>query len=232
MGGLRKKIPWTFWTMTAGTFAIAGIPPLAGFFSKDEILWHAYAASAWIYWGVGVFTAFLNFVLHVPAVVHDFLRRISRRRAESHGHGGHGHDAHGHDSHGHGTVHESPGVMLVPLVDPCHSFGRWRMGRQSATALKIFLRLSFIRRRRSARTASTPRRRPRNQCQLQHCGRISNPAPKSEESEKSTELLFTGISVGAGLLGFFLAWLLYYRRPELPAEIAATLGGLYYTVAQ
>src|SRR5579883_1211859 len=41
MGGLRTKIPWTFWTMTAGTFAIAGIPPLAGFFSKDEFLWQA-----------------------------------------------------------------------------------------------------------------------------------------------------------------------------------------------
>src|SRR5256714_1093267 len=41
MGGLRTKIPWTFWTMTAATFAIAGFPPFAGFFSKDEILWRA-----------------------------------------------------------------------------------------------------------------------------------------------------------------------------------------------
>ena len=38
MGGLRHKIPWTFWTMTAATFAIAGFPPFAGFFSKDAIL--------------------------------------------------------------------------------------------------------------------------------------------------------------------------------------------------
>src|SRR2546427_836431 len=59
MGGLRKKIPWTFWTMTIATFAIAGIPPLAGFFSKDEILWRASAAS-WVYWLIGVFTAFLT----------------------------------------------------------------------------------------------------------------------------------------------------------------------------
>src|SRR5450432_400122 len=49
MGGLRAKIPWTFWTMTAATLAISGIPPFAGFFSKDEILWRAYQAS-WIYW--------------------------------------------------------------------------------------------------------------------------------------------------------------------------------------
>src|SRR6059036_990919 len=59
MGGLKEKIPWTFWTMTAGTVAIAGIPPLAGFFSKDEILWRAYQAS-WAYWLIGLFTASLT----------------------------------------------------------------------------------------------------------------------------------------------------------------------------
>src|SRR2546427_2479265 len=59
MGGLKEKIPWTFWTMTAGTVAIAGIPPLAGFFSKDEILWRAYQGR-WAYWEVWVFTAFLT----------------------------------------------------------------------------------------------------------------------------------------------------------------------------
>src|SRR5499427_2429942 len=59
MGGLRTKIPVTFWTMTIATCAIAGIPGLAGFFSKDEILWRAYQAN-WIYWLIGVFTAFLT----------------------------------------------------------------------------------------------------------------------------------------------------------------------------
>jgi NADH-quinone oxidoreductase subunit L len=59
MGGLRTKIPWTFWTMTIATFAIAGIPPFAGFFSKDEILWRAYQAS-WVYWFIGLFTAFVT----------------------------------------------------------------------------------------------------------------------------------------------------------------------------
>src|SRR5712692_2953630 len=59
MGGLRTKIPWTFWTMTIGTFAIAGIPPFAGFFSKDEILWRADQAS-WVYWAIGLFTALLT----------------------------------------------------------------------------------------------------------------------------------------------------------------------------
>jgi NADH-quinone oxidoreductase subunit L len=45
MGGLAKKIPITFWTFAIATAAIAGIPPLAGFFSKDEIVWFALASS-------------------------------------------------------------------------------------------------------------------------------------------------------------------------------------------
>src|SRR2546427_846558 len=62
MGGLRTKIPWTFWTMTMATFAISGFPPFAGFFSKDEILWRAYSSpyGSWVYWAIGLFTAFLT----------------------------------------------------------------------------------------------------------------------------------------------------------------------------
>jgi NADH-quinone oxidoreductase subunit L len=44
MGGLRDKIPVTYWTMVIGSVAIAGIPGFAGFFSKDEILWQAFSS--------------------------------------------------------------------------------------------------------------------------------------------------------------------------------------------
>jgi NADH-quinone oxidoreductase subunit L len=63
MGGLAKKIPVTFWTFAIATAAIAGIPPLAGFFSKDEILWFALASgkggSAALF-GVAALTALLT----------------------------------------------------------------------------------------------------------------------------------------------------------------------------
>jgi NADH-quinone oxidoreductase subunit L len=67
MGGLRKYLPWTYRTMFAGTIAIAGIPPLAGFFSKDEILWKAWSNGHPIVWafllcGAGM-TAFYMFRL-------------------------------------------------------------------------------------------------------------------------------------------------------------------------
>jgi NADH-quinone oxidoreductase subunit L len=62
MGGLRKKLPVTFWTMTAATIAIAGIWPFAGFFSKDAILYAAFAhgIAGKALWFVGVLTAMLT----------------------------------------------------------------------------------------------------------------------------------------------------------------------------
>ncbi len=59
MGGLKDKIRTTWWTMLVGTVAIAGFPPLAGFFSKDEILWQAFASERghWLLWLVGAVAA-------------------------------------------------------------------------------------------------------------------------------------------------------------------------------
>ena len=62
MGGLRSYIPWTFLTMGIATLAIAGIPPLAGFWSKDEILRKAYSGphGSWVFWLIGIVTAFIT----------------------------------------------------------------------------------------------------------------------------------------------------------------------------
>src|ERR1700731_256637 len=108
MGGLRHYIPWTFWTMTAATLAIAGIPGLAGFFSKDEILWRAYQTS-WAYWLVGLTTAFITSFYMFRLW---FMTFFGEYRGEAQGHSAH--DAHG--GHGHGGIHESPRVMVIPLA--------------------------------------------------------------------------------------------------------------------
>ncbi len=60
MGGIRKKIPITFFTFFVATLAIAGIPPLAGFFSKDEILWQAFHHGHKVLWLLGFMTAGLT----------------------------------------------------------------------------------------------------------------------------------------------------------------------------
>src|SRR6185436_17828254 len=59
MGGLRKYLPVTFITFLIGVLAISGIPPFAGFFSKDEILAHAFADSQ-VVWGVALFASLLT----------------------------------------------------------------------------------------------------------------------------------------------------------------------------
>jgi len=97
MGGLKSKLPITFMTMLIGTIAIAGIPPFAGFFSKDEILAHAFAQSPTLYiLGVigAMFTSFYMFRL-------IFLTFYGKFRGT-------------HDQEHH--LHESPPSMTIPLI--------------------------------------------------------------------------------------------------------------------
>jgi NADH-quinone oxidoreductase subunit L len=105
MGGLRKHIPGTFWTMTAATFAISGIFPFAGFFSKDEILWNAFSSEhgSWIFWAVGLLTAFLTSFYMFRLWFLTFFGEFRGIEA-------------GVSEHGYGHIHESPKVMLIPLA--------------------------------------------------------------------------------------------------------------------
>ena len=116
-GGLRKKIPLTFWAMMIGTLAITGVGiPLthfgfAGFLSKDAVIESAWVGSSYAFWLLVVaacFTSFYSWRLM-------FLTFFGESRAQGHDHHGHGHGhGHGHDDHGH-EPHESPMVMLIPL---------------------------------------------------------------------------------------------------------------------
>ncbi|HEY6765815.1 MAG TPA: NADH-quinone oxidoreductase subunit L [Candidatus Sulfotelmatobacter sp.] len=224
MGGLRAKIPWTFWTMTAGTLAIAGIPGLAGFFSKDAILWRAYQAS-WVYWLVGLFTAFITSFYMFRLWFMTFFG-VYRGEAEgSHHTSSHTHDAHG--GHGSGGVHESPMVMVVPLVIlavlsvvggyvgiPGSLGGNNRFDRFLGPVFHVTTPANGQEASVGEKGASERQ--------------TEGPEPRTEAS---TELLFTGISVLAAVLGLGLAWLLYYKNPALPQRISASISGLYQTVS-
>jgi NADH-quinone oxidoreductase subunit L len=107
MGGLRKKIPVTFWTMTMGVIAIAGIPPLAGFFSKDEILYQTYLSSKPL-WAIGLLTAGMTSFYMFRLWFKTFFGPEYVEQHAAHGHHDDSHHAHG--------VHESPWIMLFPLV--------------------------------------------------------------------------------------------------------------------
>jgi NADH-quinone oxidoreductase subunit L len=222
MGGLRTKIPWTFWTMTAATFAIAGFPPLAGFFSKDEILWQASRVNMAL-WAVGEFTAFLTSFYMFRLWFLTFFGEYRGASAEAHAtaeHAGHGTHLGRTDasltgapvSAGHGGIHESPKVMLIPLVVLAilSIVGGWvNIGKN----FEKFLEPVF----RSGATAYT-------------LTEATTQASKAVGEQGTTELLFTLTSVLAAVLGLLLAWLLYKSHPELPAKIAASVRGLYTAV--
>jgi NADH-quinone oxidoreductase subunit L len=128
MGGLRKYMPVTFWTMLVGTLALVGTPFFAGFYSKDTIIEaaaeHAHEAGNWVatygYWAVllGAFvTSFYSFRLMYMTFAGP--ERFRDAHGDDHGHAAHAHDDHAHDdAHGHGAhePHESPWVVTVPLV--------------------------------------------------------------------------------------------------------------------
>ncbi|MEQ1699334.1 MAG: NADH-quinone oxidoreductase subunit L [Ilumatobacteraceae bacterium] len=127
MGALRKLMPITAITFIIGWLAIAGVPPFAGFWSKDEILLFAYDKSP-ILWAVGLVTALLTAYYMTRQVIMVFFGKARWQDAHAE-HGAHGDlgvdeadaahaiaaDEHGHDEHAH-TPHESPWMMVFPLV--------------------------------------------------------------------------------------------------------------------
>lgn len=94
MGGLRKHMPTTFWTFLIGSAALAGVPGLAGFFSKDEILHGALHNHYYVAFAMGLLTAFLTALYMTRCVSRTFFGKYL----------------------GHGEPHESPKLMTIPLV--------------------------------------------------------------------------------------------------------------------
>src|SRR5262245_51191501 len=112
MGGLRKDLPITCWTFVIASLAIAGFPGLAGFFSKDEILFETFAEGHTLLWVVGALTSLLTATYMFRLVYLTFAghRRHDAPAAADHGHG------HGHDAHDHGHLHDAPPAMALALI--------------------------------------------------------------------------------------------------------------------
>jgi NADH-quinone oxidoreductase subunit L len=195
MGGLKDKIPVTYWTMAIATLAIAGIPPLAGFFSKDEILWQAWTKDASAYkllWIIGWLTAGMTAFYMCRLMVLTFFSR-PRMSAEVATH-----------------VHESPRSMTLPLVALAffsvfagflgapHSLG-------GSNRFEKFLAPVF--------------ERP-GAAEFVHAGageRIAQ-GVKEEEHTSGAEYLLMILSVAAGVGGIFLGWRTYREADRGFAE--------------
>jgi NADH-quinone oxidoreductase subunit L len=104
MGGLKSKIPITYWTFFIATIAIAGFPPFAGFFSKDEILGSALstpylpAGVRYLVWGLGSIAAFCTAYYMFRLVFLTFFGQFRGTHEQEH------------------HLHESPATMTIPLI--------------------------------------------------------------------------------------------------------------------
>ncbi len=112
MGGLKKHIPITYWTFVIASVAIAGVPGLAGFFSKDEILFETFLHGHQLLWGVGVLTSLLTATYMFRLVHLTFHGEERFGPAAAHGHDAHDHAHQPHPSH----LHDAPAPMAFALI--------------------------------------------------------------------------------------------------------------------
>jgi NAD(P)H-quinone oxidoreductase subunit 5 len=210
MGGLRKHMPITAGTFFIGTLAISGIPPFAGFWSKDEILGATYAANP-LLWVVGFatagITAFYMFRMYFSTFEGSFrgndqqIQSQLLAAARPSGVDAHDHHASHDDGHGHShaaSPHESPWSMTLPLVIlavPSALIGL--VGTPFNNYFEAFI--------------SAP-------------GHI---AEHAHEFDLNEFLVMAGSSVGIGLIGITLASLMYLSRKIDPSAIASKIPVLY-----
>lgn len=197
MGGLKDQMPITYLTFLISTIAIAGIFPFSGFFSKDEILYHALMDGNVIYWGMGISGAFITAFYMFRLV---FLTFHGKSNVDPHVH-----------------PHESPSVMTIPLIilaglaltggilgipiiHGWHILHNW---------LEPVLHFDFA----AAFEYS--------QHQMAHHGHHVSFAHLLIEPEHNVwiELGLMLFSVGVALAGIFAAYMFYIKMPELPGKM-------------
>jgi NADH-quinone oxidoreductase subunit L len=205
--------------MTMGVFAISGIPPFAGFFSKDEILYQAFVSTnplGKLLWFVGLvtagMTAFYMFRLWFKTF---FGPEHSEEHTDLHAHGAavHTHsDSHTvmvvdhEDNHAHG-IHESPAIMTVPLaiLALLSIIGGW-VGIPAALGghneIEHFLEPVFS----------------------------TGAAVEAATTSQASELGLAAVSVLVVAIGFFFAFVFYYKKPGTAAAIARRAPALYNLV--
>ena len=221
MGGLKKHLPITYWTFLIGTLAIAGFPGLAGFFSKDEILWRTYTAHHpgfhMLLYVIALITAFLTATYMFRLV---FLAFHGERRHEAppehpeeeepaasatataDKHGAHDH-AHGHGGH----IHDAPpamafalvvlaiGSVLAGYVGVPHALG-------GSNWIETFLHPSFV-------APGAPH------------------AAEAVHGDASTELMLMGLSIGLALAGIGVASYFWLRNRPASDRMARSFGGVH-----
>jgi NADH-quinone oxidoreductase subunit L len=250
MGGLKKYLPITYWTFLIGALAIAGVPLLSGFFSKDEILFRTFTSNnpyRLLLWGVGMVTSLLTATYMFRLV---FLAFHGERRAAAH-HPAHPEEqepaahadvaaaphaaaAHG-DAHGHAHApHDAPpsmafalivlavGSILAGYVGIPHALG-------GSNRIEKFLEPSFEvsegRGVETAHGAGSVAQSPIRTVALQ----APEPGHDGAETETSgsTELMLMALSSGVAIAGIVIAAYFWLRNRSAADAAARRMHGLH-----
>jgi len=206
MGDLGRRIPITHWTMLVATLAIAGIPPFAGFVSKDEILWQSWASEGGAYrllWFIGYATALMTAFYMFRLMYLTF----------------NGHPRMSHEVEHH--IHESPKSMTVPLVILAFfalfaGYLGWPHSLGGRDRFEAFLHPVFA---RDARVFLMEG----------EAGQLA--AGKKEEHTDRMEYVLMALSIGAAFAGLGMAGRAYKNAQKgYPEPIAAALPPVYTTL--
>jgi len=203
MGGLKHELPLTYWTFLIGTLAIAGVPLLSGFFSKDEILAKTYSSGHTVLWFVAVVTALLTATYMFRLLYLAFFGE--RRQAPGHG-------AQAPGSHG-AHLHDAPPAMAIALV--VLAIGAVLAGYvgvpdvlvSGGNRIDAFLAPSF----------TAPGAAPQVEAAAEEAG----------AHESGTELGLMGVSTLAAFGGIGIATYFFRRKPEAADALADRFSGLY-----
>ncbi|MBI3129267.1 MAG: NADH-quinone oxidoreductase subunit L [Candidatus Tectomicrobia bacterium] len=202
MGGLRSKMPVTYGTFLIGAIAIAGVPPFAGFWSKDEILAGAFFSGHYLVWGLGTAAAFMTAFYMFRLI---FMTFHGEMRV---------------DHHAREHIHESPATMTVPLVilAVLSVVGGILPGfPPDAGWIHKFLAPSLA-------------KAPAAHAAAGEGYRIVKAAAGAGEpggGHGTVGIVLIALAIAVALGGIALAWRMYMRDTAAPGRLAARFPGLY-----
>jgi NADH-quinone oxidoreductase subunit L len=245
MGGLRKALPITYWTFLIGAIAIAGVPGLAGFFSKDEILFRTFTGTGVMHgrqvlWAIGLLTSLLTAIYMFRLVIMAFHgeRRHDAPAAPAHPEeeepAAHAAPSHGAHDHGHGAhLHDAPPSMAIPLivlaigsvlagyVGVPHALG-------GSNRIESFLEPSFEvsdGARHETTAADAAAGNPVQRASVQETQPAA--AEHAPAADEGTELMLMALSSGVAVAGIGIAFFFWARNRRMVDGIARSASGLH-----
>jgi NADH-quinone oxidoreductase subunit L len=239
MGGLKRHLPITYWTFLIGALAIAGVPLLSGFFSKDEILFRTFVGTPAtggqgypVLWFVGVLTALLTATYMFRLV---FLAFHGDRRGTAHPEHPEEEEPAAHGA-GHGAphLHDAPPSMAIPLVVlAIGSIVAGYVGVPHALGgqnrIETFLEPSFEVHGRApaAQIAGTEAPAAGVLVVGRQPAEAAPEAGHAAGGDEAAELLLMAISTGAALAGIGIAVFFWLRRPDAAAAVSNRFAGAH-----